>query len=209
MTIVLVQATITATRFAIEKRPRLRLIRRSRGFDQYTDQYQKISGWTQWTRQLFVPTENGAKSAGKHPIAGLLRPDASSLYCVLRNKNENPIHYTGGKIAYTALIFLLASPGAAVPSGLRPVCRILPFPACSRASVFCFCSPATFSPRWRTPKESSISKHILKKSLVITFSRCGYISVHFGFVCKKPFFRHEAVVQPPILLVEYPGIPPK
>ena len=78
MTIVLVQATITATRFAIEKRPRLRLIRRSRGFDQYTDQYQKISGWTQWTRQLFVPTENGAKSAGKHPIAGLLRPDASS-----------------------------------------------------------------------------------------------------------------------------------
>ena len=78
MTIVLVQATITATRFAIEKRPRLRLIRRSRGFDQYTDQYQKISGWTQWTRQLFVPTENGAKSAGKHPIAELLRPDASS-----------------------------------------------------------------------------------------------------------------------------------
>ena len=78
LTIVLVQATITATRFAIEKRPRLRLIRRSRGFDQYTDQYQKISGWTQWTRQLFVPTENGAKSAGKHPIAGLLRPDASS-----------------------------------------------------------------------------------------------------------------------------------
>ena len=78
LTIVPVQATITATRFAIEKRPRLRLIRRSRGFDQYTDQYQKISGWTQWTRQLFVPTENGAKSAGKHPIAGLLRPDASS-----------------------------------------------------------------------------------------------------------------------------------
>ena len=78
LTIVPVQATITATRLAIEKEPRLRLIRRGRGFDQYADQYQKISGWTQWTRQLFLLAESGVKSAGKHPIAGLWRPDASS-----------------------------------------------------------------------------------------------------------------------------------
>ena len=66
-----VQVTITATRFALEKKSRLRLIGHGRGFDQYADQYQKISGWTQWTRQRFVPAETGAKSAGKHPIAGL------------------------------------------------------------------------------------------------------------------------------------------
>ena len=78
LTIVPVQATITATRFALEKKDRLRLIWRSRSFDQYADQYQKISGWTQWTRQWFVPAETGAKSAGKHPIAGLWRPDVSS-----------------------------------------------------------------------------------------------------------------------------------
>ena len=78
LTIVPVQATITATRFVLKSKPRLRLIRRSRGFDQYADQYQKVSGWTQWTRQWFVPAESGAKSAGKHPIAGLWRPDVSS-----------------------------------------------------------------------------------------------------------------------------------
>lgn len=49
-----------------------------------------------------------------------------SLYCALTNKSENPIHPTGGKIAYTALIFLPASPGAAVPYSLRLVCRIRP-----------------------------------------------------------------------------------
>ena len=64
LTILLVQATIPTPRFLLEKKDRLRLIRRSRGFDQYADQYQKISGWTQWTRQLFVPTETGGKSAG-------------------------------------------------------------------------------------------------------------------------------------------------
>ena len=78
LTIVLVQATITATRFAIEKRPRLRLIRRSRGFDQYTDQYADISGWTQWTMTSCLFWKSGAKSTGKCPIAGIWCPDGSS-----------------------------------------------------------------------------------------------------------------------------------
>ena len=78
LTIVLAQVTTTAPRFLLQKKGRLRLIWRRRPFDQYADQYQKISGWTQWTRQWFVPVETGAKSAGKHPIAGLWRPDASS-----------------------------------------------------------------------------------------------------------------------------------
>ena len=69
LTIVLAQVTITAPRFLLQKKGRLRLIWRRRPFDQYADQYQKISGWTQWTRQWFVPVETGAKSAGKHPIS--------------------------------------------------------------------------------------------------------------------------------------------
>ena len=60
------------------EKSRLRQIRQGRGFDQYADQYQKISGWTQWTRQLFLPVKSGHESAGKHLIAGLFRTDASS-----------------------------------------------------------------------------------------------------------------------------------
>lgn len=37
----------------------------------YADQYQQSNRWTQWTRQKFIPAESGAKSVGKHPIAGL------------------------------------------------------------------------------------------------------------------------------------------
>ena len=44
LTIVLAQVTITAPRFQLQKKGRLRLIWRRRPFDQYADQYQKISG---------------------------------------------------------------------------------------------------------------------------------------------------------------------